>query len=56
MSSLAMASERRHAGAAFAVLGCMPFLLGGIISPLMGLGDIFIVIPFAMATCVVVMV
>ena len=51
LSSLAMESERRYAGAASAILGCMPFLLGGIISPLVGLGDIFVATSIAMAAC-----
>lgn len=51
LSSLAMESERRYAGAASAILGCMPFLLGGIISPLVGLGDIFVATAIAMAAC-----
>lgn len=42
MSSLAMASERRYAGAASAILGFFPFLFGGIVSPLVGLGDVFV--------------
>ncbi|MDG2916351.1 multidrug effflux MFS transporter [Bisgaard Taxon 10/6] len=41
ISSLAMESERQYAGSASALLGCMPFLLGGAISPLVGLGNIF---------------
>lgn len=51
ISALAMGSERHHAGAASAILGCAPFLLGGTISPLVGLGDIFISTSLAMATC-----
>ncbi|MDU8924442.1 multidrug effflux MFS transporter [Pasteurellaceae bacterium LIM206] len=42
ISALAMESERRYAGSASALLGFMPFFFGGIVSPLVGLGDIFI--------------
>lgn len=41
ISSLAMESEREQAGAASALLGFAPFFLGGIVSPLVGIGDIF---------------
>nr|WP_241482420.1 hypothetical protein [Muribacter muris] len=41
ISSLAMESEREHAGAASALLGFAPFFLGGIVSPLVGIGNIF---------------
>ena len=41
ISSLAMESERQYAGSASALLGFAPFFLGGIVSPLVGIGDIF---------------
>ena len=41
ISSLAMESERQNAGSASAMLGFAPFFLGGIVSPIVGLGDIF---------------
>lgn len=41
ISSLAMESERQYAGSASALLGFAPFFLGGIVSPLVGVGNIF---------------
>ncbi|QPB42687.1 multidrug effflux MFS transporter [Rodentibacter haemolyticus] len=41
ISSLAMESERQYAGSASALLGFAPFFLGGVVSPLVGIGDIF---------------
>ena len=41
ISSLAMESERQYAGSASALLGFAPFFLGGIVSPLVGIGNIF---------------
>lgn len=41
-SALAMESERQYAGSASALLGFCPFFLGGVASPLVGLGDIFV--------------
>ena len=41
ISTLAMESERQYAGSASALLGFAPFFLGGIVSPLVGIGDIF---------------
>ncbi|OOF66139.1 multidrug effflux MFS transporter [Rodentibacter sp. Ppn85] len=41
ISSLAMESERQYAGSASALLGFAPFFLGGIVSPLVGIGDVF---------------
>ena len=41
ISSLAMESERQYAGSASALLGFAPFFLGGIVLPLVGIGDIF---------------
>ena len=50
ISSLAMESERQYAGSASALLGFAPFFLGGIVSPLVGIGNIFY------ATAVVILV
>ena len=50
ISSLAMESERQYAGSASALLGFTPFFLGGIVSPLVGIGNIFY------ATAVVILV
>ena len=50
ISSLAMESERQYAGSASALLGFTPFFLEGIVSPLVGIGNIFY------ATAVVILV
>ncbi len=41
ISTLAMESERQYAGSASALLGFALFFLGGIVSPLVGIGNIF---------------
>ena len=41
ISTLAMESERQYAGSASALLGFAPFFLGGFVSPLVGIGNIF---------------
>ena len=41
ISTLAMESERQYAGSASALLGFAPFFLGGIVYPLVGIGNIF---------------
>ncbi|MBP8166005.1 MAG: multidrug transporter, partial [Bacteroides sp.] len=41
-TTLAMDSERRYAGAASALLGALCFASGGIVSPLVGLGNILV--------------
>ena len=41
ISTLAMESERQYAGSASALLGFAPFFLGGVVSPLVGIGNIF---------------
>lgn len=48
-SSLAMNEGREYAGSASAILGFCPFFLGGVVSPLVGLGDIFY------STCIVIL-
>lgn len=54
ISSLAMESEREYAGAASALLGFAPFFLGGIVSPLVGIGDIFYASAIVMFGCAVI--
>lgn len=39
-NTLAMDCERRNAGVASALLGAIGFAFGGIVSPLVGMGDI----------------
>lgn len=51
ISSLAMESEREYAGSASALLGFAPFFLGGVISPLVGLGNIFYSSATVIAVC-----
>ncbi|PJG84034.1 multidrug effflux MFS transporter [Caviibacterium pharyngocola] len=41
VSALAMDRERRYAGSASALLGFCPFFLGAVVSPLVGMGNIF---------------
>lgn len=41
-NTLAMNAERQHAGTASAVLGALGFAFGGIVSPLVGIGDIML--------------
>ena len=41
-STLAMDCERRNAGVASALLGVLAFVFGGIVSPLVGMGDIML--------------
>lgn len=48
VSSLAIAMERKYAGSASAVAGFFPFLMGAIVSPLVGIGDAFISTGFIM--------
>ncbi|WP_025267477.1 multidrug effflux MFS transporter [Bibersteinia trehalosi] len=54
ISSLAMESEREYAGAASALLGFAPFFLGGIVSPLVGIGDIFYASAIVMLLCAII--
>ncbi|NEN75689.1 multidrug effflux MFS transporter [Pelistega sp. NLN82] len=51
ISSLAMESERQYAGSASALLGFAPFFLGGIVSPLVGIGDIFYATAIVIFVC-----
>ena len=41
LSALAMEAERQYAGSASALLGFLVFMVGAIVSPLVGIGDIF---------------
>ncbi|PJG85334.1 multidrug effflux MFS transporter [Conservatibacter flavescens] len=41
LSTLAMESERKYAGSASALIGFVTFLFGAVVSPLVGIGDIF---------------
>ena len=51
ISTLAMESERQYAGSASALLGFAPFFLGGIVSPLVGIGNIFYSTALVILTC-----
>lgn len=53
ISSLAMGSERKYAGSASALLGFTPFFLGGIISPLVGIGNIFYATSLVIFICAI---
>ncbi|MBE2984682.1 multidrug effflux MFS transporter [Campylobacter sp. RM9344] len=50
-SALAMNCGREYAGSASAMLGFCPFFLGGIVSPLVGLGDIFVSTTIVICLC-----
>ena len=52
-TTLAMDCERRYAGAASALLGALCFASGGIVSPLVGLGDILISTGVTFVICAV---
>ncbi len=41
INSIALNTERKNAGTASALLGAVGFLMGGIVTPLVGIGDIF---------------
>ncbi|QEY25001.1 Bcr/CflA family efflux MFS transporter [Neisseria animalis] len=49
LSALAMSAERRYAGSASALLGFLVFMVGAVVSPLVGIGNIF----YATATVIV---
>lgn len=49
-TSLALNSERKNAGTASALLGASGFLMGGVVTPLVGLGDIFRSLGMALST------
>lgn len=50
-TTLALELERSNSGSASAVLGFMPFLFGGVVSPLAGLGDMLVSTAFIIAVC-----
>ena len=50
-TTLAMDSERRKAGAASAFLGAVCFMFGGIVSPIVGLGNILITTGIIFVLC-----
>ena len=51
LSALAMSAERQYAGSASAFLGFFGFTLGGAVSPLVGIGNIFYATATAIAVC-----
>lgn len=52
-TTLAMDAERRYAGAASALLGALGFAFGGIVSPLVGLGNILVSTGITFVVCAV---
>ena len=50
-TTLALELERGNSGSASAVLGFMPFLFGGVVSPLAGLGDMVVSLATVIAVC-----
>ena len=53
-SALAMELERKRAGSASALFGFLPFFLGGVVSPLVGIGNIFYSSSIAIVICCVI--
>lgn len=53
ISALAMDSERKNAGSASALLGFAPFFLGAVVSPLVGVGDIFVASAVVIGLCAI---
>lgn len=51
LSALAMSAERQYAGSASAFLGFFGFTLGGAVSPLAGIGNIFYATATAITVC-----
>lgn len=51
LSALAMSAERQYAGSASAFLGFFGFTLGGAVSPLVGIGNIFYAAASAILVC-----
>lgn len=51
VTSLALDSERKNAGAASAILGASGFLLGGIVSPIVGSGNILHSTSIVLSSC-----
>ena len=50
-TTLAMDEGRQYVGAASAIFGAMGFLAGGIVSPLVGIGDIMLTTMVITAIC-----
>ncbi len=50
-SAIAMSLERERAGSASAFFGFVPFFLGGVVSPLVGIGNIFHSSAIAIVVC-----
>jgi molybdopterin biosynthesis protein len=50
-SAIAMTLERERAGSASAFFGFVPFFLGGVVSPLVGIGNIFHSSAIAIVIC-----
>ena len=50
-SAIAMSLERERAGSASAFFGFVPFFLGGVVSPLVGIGNIFHSSAIAIVLC-----
>ena len=50
-SAIAMSLERERAGSASAFFGFVPFFLGGVVSPLVGIGNIFHSSAIAIVIC-----
>ena len=53
-SAIAMSLERERAGSASAFFGFVPFFLGGVISPLVGIRNIFHSSAIAIVVCSVI--
>ena len=53
-STIAMSLERERAGSASAFFGFVPFFLGGVVSPLVGIGNIFHSSAIAIVICSVI--
>ncbi len=55
-TAVAMNSGREHIGAASAVVGSIGFLFGGIVSPIVGIGDVSMTTSISFITCSVIAV
>lgn len=53
LSAQAMGAERRYAGGASALFGFSSFIVGGLVSPLVGIGNIFIALSTILIVCVI---
>lgn len=53
-SSLAMEAERDNAGGASAILGGVSFLFGGVVSPLVGIGDTMYATPIVIMLSIII--